>query len=66
MIYNAQTIECFFEIDPFNQLEKEQYEATINLLRSVNFLKGNIFVKWRDKSTTSYDMLDFKSYIKNL
>ena len=23
-------------------------------------------LKWSDKSTTSYDMLDFKSYIKNL
>ena len=22
--------------------------------------------KWADKSTTSYDMLDFKSYIKSL
>ena len=22
--------------------------------------------KWPDKSTTSYDMLDFKSYIENL
>ena len=24
------------------------------------------FYKWPDKSTTSYDMLDFKSYITNL
>ena len=27
----------------------------------------NVFVdKWPDKSATSYDMLDFKSYLKNL
>ena len=23
-------------------------------------------IRWADKSTTSYDMLDFKSYMKNL
>ena len=30
------------------------------------FLELRQILKWADKSTTSYDMLDFKSYIKNL
>ena len=28
--------------------------------------RNYFLMKWPDKSTTSYDMLDFKSYIKSL
>ena len=36
------------------------------LWRYSTLSNGIKILKWPDKSTTSYDMLDFKSYIKKL
>ena len=40
----------------------------INDFHSMGFQQGNVVneKKWPDKSTTSYDKLDFKSYTKSL
>ena len=36
-------------------------------IKNQNILKSKIKdFKWPDKSTTSYDMFDFKNYIENL
>ena len=42
----------------------EQYTWKIEFVYICIFISKNR--KWVDKSTTSYDMLDFKSYVKNL
>ena len=49
-------------------LKTRQFREDIKMIRTMNILAVGIqrASRWPDKSTTSYDMLDFQSYIKSL
>ena len=56
----SMAFSVIFSADIFVSFAAPSSAALVSDQRSIKFHK------WPDKSSTSYDMLDFKSYIKNL